>query len=94
MRLLNMLHSPKITVRIDATYSTKLIYYEGEEAILGIVTDITEWKRTKEALKRSESNWQLLIENMPDVMLKISPEDGTILAINRTFTDQPVKNPD
>ncbi len=38
--------------RIEAILTTKLINYEGEKAILGIVTDITDRKRAEEALKQ------------------------------------------
>ncbi len=38
--------------RIEAILTTKLINYEGEKAILGIVTDITDRKRAEEALKK------------------------------------------
>jgi len=40
--------------RIDAIISTKLIKYEGETSILGIVTDITERKKTEEALQKNK----------------------------------------
>jgi PAS domain S-box-containing protein len=39
--------------RVDVLVSTRLIDYEGEQAILGIVTDITRQKRVEEALRRS-----------------------------------------
>jgi PAS domain S-box-containing protein len=38
--------------RIEAISSTKLITYEGEKAILGIVTDITKRKRAEEEIKQ------------------------------------------
>ena len=38
--------------KIEAILTTKLINYEGEKAILGIVTDITDRKRAEEALKK------------------------------------------
>jgi len=40
--------------KLDAIIASKLITYEGEISILGIVTDITELKKTEEALKKSE----------------------------------------
>lgn len=40
--------------RIDAILTTELIRYEGEVAILGIVTDITERKKMEEELLRTE----------------------------------------
>jgi len=38
--------------RIEALHATKLIKYEGESAILGIVTDITKRKRGEEEIKK------------------------------------------
>jgi PAS domain S-box-containing protein len=41
---------------INSIINTKLIRYEGENSILGIVTDITEHKKAMEALRISERN--------------------------------------
>jgi PAS domain S-box-containing protein len=40
--------------RLDATITTKLIRLEGERAILGIVTDITDYKKANNAFRESE----------------------------------------
>jgi PAS domain S-box-containing protein len=44
--------------RIDAILATKLITYEGEPAILGTVTDITERKRAEEERRQLEQKAQ------------------------------------
>ncbi|MHC4335637.1 MAG: PAS domain-containing protein, partial [Planctomycetota bacterium] len=51
--------------RIEAILTTQLIQYEGERAILGIVTDITERKEAERGLKKSEAKLRTLIENAP-----------------------------
>ncbi|MHC4335644.1 MAG: PAS domain-containing protein, partial [Planctomycetota bacterium] len=51
--------------RIEAILTTKLIQYEGERAVLGIVTDITQHKEAERGLKRSETKLRTLIENAP-----------------------------
>jgi PAS domain S-box-containing protein len=45
--------------QIVTMISTKLIEYEGENAILGVVTDITERMRIEEALKESQKRYSL-----------------------------------
>jgi PAS domain S-box-containing protein len=54
--------------RIETILTSKLINYEGEKAILGIITDITERKKTDEKLKESERKYRLLTENTTDVI--------------------------
>lgn len=49
---------------IIAIHTTKLIDYEGEKAILGILTDITERKKAEEALKESEGKYRTLFSSM------------------------------
>jgi len=56
--------------RIDAIITTKLMNYEGEGAILGIVTDISEQKRVEQALRKSEESYRYLVENANDIIHK------------------------
>ena len=50
--------------KIDAIITSKIIEYQGERAILGIVTDITDRKRAEKALSDSEENYRSLISEM------------------------------
>jgi PAS domain S-box-containing protein/putative nucleotidyltransferase with HDIG domain len=52
--------------KIDAILTTKLVDYEGDKAILGIVTDIAERKRAEKALKESEEKLRAFMESAPD----------------------------
>ena len=52
--------------KIEAIISTKLIKYRGEDAILGIVTDITERKKMERNLRSSEERLSLLFQYAPD----------------------------
>jgi len=52
--------------RIEALVASRLIKYGAENAILGIVTDITERKKAEEALKKSEGLFRSVVENSHD----------------------------
>ncbi|UCG00284.1 MAG: PAS domain S-box protein [Candidatus Heimdallarchaeota archaeon] len=67
--------------RIHGILTTKNIDYEGERAILGIVTDITHQKRTHDELVRSEERYRRLIELSPDAII-LSDTESKILMVN------------
>ncbi|UCF64175.1 MAG: PAS domain S-box protein [bacterium] len=70
--------------RIESLTTTKLIKYEGEDAILGIITDIGDRKRSEEALRRSEEKYRKFFEE--DLTGDyISTPDGRLLACNAAF---------
>ena len=50
--------------RIDAIITSKRIDYEGEQAILGIVTDISDRKRAERLLRLREKSYRKLISEM------------------------------
>ena len=54
--------------RIEAINACKLILYEGEMAILGIVTNITEHKKTERELRESQERFRMLFESAPDAI--------------------------
>jgi PAS domain S-box-containing protein len=47
-----------------AIHSTKLIYYDGEPVILGVITDITERKRIENALMESEKRLMIQTQEL------------------------------
>jgi PAS domain S-box-containing protein len=79
--------------RIDAIITSKLIDYEGERAILGIVTDITDRKQAEKSLRESEENYRKLISEMCNgfVLNEIifdrngTPVDCCFLEVNPAF---------
>jgi two-component system cell cycle sensor histidine kinase/response regulator CckA len=70
--------------RIEVIITTKLIKYQGEEVILGIITDITERKSTELALRKSEEKYRRFFEE--DLTGDyISTKDGQLLSCNTAF---------
>lgn len=67
--------------KIDSITTTKLIRYGGENAILGIITDITDRKRFEDALRNSEEKYRHLVENMSEVLYS-TDENGVITYIS------------
>jgi PAS domain S-box-containing protein len=54
--------------RIEAILATKLIDYENEKAILGIVTDITERKMAEKGVQESEEKYRQLFSTISDAI--------------------------
>jgi PAS domain S-box-containing protein/putative nucleotidyltransferase with HDIG domain len=57
---------------IEAILATSLISYGGESAILGIVTDITERKRSEEELQRSYDRLQTTLEGTVNALAALA----------------------
>jgi len=74
--------------KIEAIVTTKLIHYEDDNAILGIVTDISERKRMEEQIIRlneelNEKNQQL--EEANAILRELSVKDGLTKIYNHRF---------
>lgn len=61
-------------------YSGTLINYLGKPAVLGIAYDISEHKKTREALIESELKYRTLVENMSEVILYVDNSDRILFA--------------
>ncbi|MFH1489688.1 MAG: PAS domain S-box protein, partial [Pseudomonadota bacterium] len=62
--------------------TTRLMTFEGETAICGIVTDISERKRAETALRDSEKRYRILFESAGDGIY-VHDLDGNILDVNQ-----------
>jgi len=56
--------------KIDAILTTKLIKYEGESAILGTVTDITERKKMEKKLRQYSENLEELVQKRTEELVE------------------------
>lgn len=74
----------------DGTYywgylSSDLMYLNGKPAAIGIIQDITERKKTEEALLASEAKFSKVFAASPNIMI-IATFDGVYLDVNERFT--------
>jgi DNA-binding CsgD family transcriptional regulator len=53
--------------RLEVIITTKLIDYENDRAILGIITDITERKKNEDLLRKREKELQLKSQNLEEL---------------------------
>jgi PAS domain S-box-containing protein len=56
--------------RLNAIINTALIEFNGDKAILGIVTDITELKKTQETMRKSEERYRELANFLPVIVFE------------------------
>ena len=70
--------------KIDAIITSKLIQFEGQPAILGIVTDITQLKRVERDLRKSEEKFRQAFQNSP-IGMALCNMDGSFVQINPAY---------
>lgn len=68
--------------RIDVLHSTKIINYGEDTALLGIITDITERKKSEEKIRESEARYRAVVEQSEDCIFLTDVESKKILEAN------------
>ncbi|WLR57047.1 PAS domain S-box protein [Mesobacillus subterraneus] len=66
---------------IDIEVSSSLIAYQGENAVLTVIKEITKRKSMERALRESEEQYRFIAENSSDMIGRLS-SDGMILYIS------------
>jgi PAS domain S-box-containing protein len=59
---------------IDAINNTRMISYNGEPALLGVVTDVTESRKMREALKESEKKFRAICTSAQDAIILVDDQ--------------------
>lgn len=77
---------PKNGQRINVIVSTKLVDYEGSQAILGIVTDITAHKQLEDELRANGENLRRSMDANP-LGIRICNSEWETVYANRTLLD-------
>jgi PAS domain S-box-containing protein len=65
--------------------SIQPVTYNGQEAVIGASIDITESKKTEEALKESESKFSTVFNAAPVAMSLATIPDGKMIDVNQAF---------
>jgi len=67
---------------LEVENNTRLITFRGERAILGVVTDVSAYKRTERALRESEQRYRRLVETCPDG-ITLTDLEGNLVMTNQ-----------
>jgi PAS domain S-box-containing protein len=87
---LGSVHDEELDVRTKSgalrtvLLSAQLIQVQGEESVLKVMTDITERRRTLQALRESEERFHILADSAP-VLIWLADEAGAFTHFNRSW---------
>ncbi|MHC4113026.1 MAG: PAS domain S-box protein, partial [Planctomycetota bacterium] len=69
----------------DCIYTAEMIDYEGQPHILSMAIDITDRKRTEEALKNAKAFTDTALDSQLDTFFLFDPETGKAIRWNKAF---------
>lgn len=70
--------------RIQTILTSKLMNYNGEPAIMGIITDISQQKNNEKAMRESEQRYRSTIDSLADA-IHVVDKNLKIVLINESF---------
>ncbi len=77
---------------LDCEFFVNRILYQNQPAILGIIRDITEQKEIETALRKSQDNFRMVLDHLPDLVLV--HRNGIIQYVNPAMIDTMGISPD
>jgi PAS domain S-box-containing protein len=81
---INGAHVTKDGRRIDIEVNSKVINYHGQRAVLAVVRDITERKRTERQLRENEARYRAVVEYQTEFIVRWKP-DSTRTFVNEAY---------
>ncbi len=78
-------HRKKDGMLIDIVAMSHELVYEGQAARVAVITDITERKRSEDALRRSEEKFFKAFQATPDAIIISRADSGLLLEVNEVF---------
>jgi len=57
----------------DIEFSSSLVQFDGRPAEMAIIQDISDLKSLEESLKKSEDNYQILVDNINEIIFMMDP---------------------
>ncbi|MFA7204295.1 MAG: PAS domain S-box protein [Candidatus Caldatribacteriota bacterium] len=79
-------HRTKTGKIIPVEIVSSLVNYQGKQAILSIARDITQRKKSEEALRQSQEEFSSLFQSNPEATV-YTDKDGIVININPKFTE-------